>query len=189
MGVERLHTHLNQLRLSEHETNSPAQRKQLRRGSSDTDSETPDSGPPSPRDPLDPHPRKTGVVSMVHPTPSGSNVKLKVRLSVHDSYAVVSPDKEVTRDMGYVNLRRSSVERIKNTNAFQIVPQDCDANALTFYVSQEKDLLDWMDSLNCSETPSPLLRRPYSPSRGPCRRPTRRWSAPVGTFMPAIEED
>jgi len=187
MGVERLHTDLNNLNLSDYEENAVViRRKRLQRLPSSPEMQISEEGTsftvvgtlP------DPHPKKTGVVSMVHPTPNGANIKLRVRLSVHNSYAVVSPDKEITRDMGYVNLRRSSVERIENTNAFQIVPKDCDANVLTFYVSQEKDLVDWLDTLRGNET-SNLLRRTRSPHCGT----TRRWSAPVGTFMPVIEED
>jgi len=187
MGVERLHTaELKNLRLPDCEgSTSFAHRRPLQRLASspafisetDTSECTLGALP-------HPHPKKTGVVSMMHPTSSGKNVKLRVRLSVHHSYAVVSPDKEVTRDLGYVNLRRSSVERIKNTNAFQIVPQDCDANTLTFYVNQENDLADWMDSLRGNDKTSHLLRRTHKP-QGP---PSRRWSAPVETFMPVIEE-
>ena len=184
MGIERYTTGLNNLNLSE-------RRRHLQRLPSSPEMTISEEGTSytSLGTLPDPHPKKTGVVSMVHPAPNGSTIKLRVRLTVHDSYAVVSPDKEITRDMGYVNLRRSSVERIENANAFQIVPKDCDANVLTFYVSQEKDLVDWLDllqgKLQANDT-SKVLRRTRSPQHSGS---TRRWSAPVGTFMPVIEED
>lgn len=128
-----------------------------------------------------PGPKKTGVVSMLQPV-GDAHIKLRVRLSVHESYAVVAPDKDMCRDMGYVNLRHSTVQRIHNTNAFQIVPQDCDANVLTFY-TQDSDVEDWLKSLQTSNRST--LRRPSRPSTGP----KRRWSAPGGCFMPSVTEE
>lgn len=119
-------------------------------------------------------PRKSGAVFLLNRT-GGRARKVPVVLSLYcgsfDRYAVVSQDRLMCKDCGYINLRHSAVSRLDSSNnnnsddlSFQIVPTKCDGQSLVFSVRHRRDLDDWLTALTpedgeCSP-PAPVLRRP-----------------------------
>ena len=100
-------------------------------------------------------PRKAGAVYMIQ-----GRRKVRVRLSVHhkhfEQYVVVSQERLLCKDCGFINLRNCTIKE-NGENCFQILPKDCDGNILTFAVSTPQEVKDWLQVLNMgrSERGSP----------------------------------
>ena len=97
--------------------------------------------------------------------------KLRVRLTLHHSYCerfvVVSQDKVLCKDWGYINLGNCTV-RETGDNGFQILPRDGDGDTLTFAVPSQQEVKDWVQVLNMSrpQGASPL-RLALTPNPSP----------------------
>ena len=135
-------------------------------------------------------PRKAGTVFMFE-----GRRKIRVRLSVHynhfERFAVVSQDKVLCKDCGYINLRNCTV-RETGDNSFQIIPRDCDGNMLTFTVPSSQEVKEWLQALNIGRPQggSPL-RSARMPKQGPQtltqkKRVNKRRQP---TLLPALEEE
>ena len=120
-------------------------------------------------------PCKSGAVFLRHPQTGGRSRRVPVVLSLYcgtfDRYAVVSQDRLMCKDCGYINLRHSAVSRLDSSNnssneelSFQIIPTKCDGQSVVFSVRHRRDLDDWLEALTPDESeyspPAPVLRRP-----------------------------
>ena len=121
-------------------------------------------------------PCKSGSVFLRYPQTGGRSRRVPVVLSLYcgtfDRYAVVSQDRLMCKDCGYINLRHSAVSRLDSSNnsssneelSFQIIPTKCDGQSVVFSVGHRRDLDDWLEALtpDASEysPPAPVLRRP-----------------------------
>lgn len=163
-------------------------------------------------------PKKSGPVSMVQ-TVKGRLLKNRVVLSVYqssyDRYAVVSQERIIVKDCGYINLKYCRVENVTMKgleNAFQIIPRKCEGNVLTLSVSNSQELEEWINVLKSDSCDQTSPRNSFSldflssspPSRGPLdilnmvnsqtnsgiAIPQRRRTAsiPNNPSMPALEE-
>ena len=110
-------------------------------------------------------PRKAGSVFLFQ-----GRRKLRVRLSVHynhfERFAVVSQDKILCKDCGYINLRNCTI-RESGDNSFQILPRDCDGNVLTFTVPSSLEAKDWLKALNMGRQGGSPLRSSLMQKQGP----------------------
>ena len=119
-------------------------------------------------------PRKSGSVFLLNRA-GGRSRKVPVVLSLYcgsfDRYAVVSQDRLMCKDCGFINLRHSAVSRLTSGNnnnsdelSFQIIPTKCDGQSLVFSVRHRRDLDDWLTALTPDDSeytpPAPVLRRP-----------------------------
>lgn len=150
-------------------------------------------------------PSKMGPVWLVQPGPGGRPRKTRVRLSVYNSnfdrYAVVSQEKLICKDCGYINLKNATIREVETNSSclnrlntqpegvktgqcsFQIVPKHCDGNVLTFLVSSKAELSDWLKAMDNSTQESSLgLKDSLSPRKPLSPRSPR-------PAMPILEEE
>ena len=134
-------------------------------------------------------PRKAGAVYMLQ-----GRRKVRVRLSVHynhfERFAVVSQEKIICKDCGFINLRNCIV-RENGENCFQILPKDCDGNVLTFTVPSSQEVKDWLQALNMGRPQGGSPLRSVLPSKGShVLSPKRRISQKrQPTLLPAVAEE
>ena len=87
--------------------------------------------------------------------------KLPVVLSVYctpfDKYAVISQERVMCKDCGYVNLKTSHV-RTGVGCSFQISTYDGEKQPLVFYTASEEELAKWVSVLEpCTDASQPIM--------------------------------
>lgn len=141
------------------------------------------SGTPLLSQGMDAHPKKSGAVYMTQ-SMAGRSRKVRVILSVYsnsyDSYVVVSQDKLLCKDSGYINLRNCTVQ--KDNNTLQIVPQNGEGQTLSFTVSDCKELDSWLQTLRAIEE---AINNP-EPGEGQVKRVKRRPLGQLPQRCPSI---
>ena len=129
-------------------------------------------------------PRKAGAVYMLQ-----GRRKVRVRLSVHynhfERFAVVSQEKIICKDYGFINLRNCTI-RENGDNCFQILPRDCDGNVLTFTVSSSQEVKDWLQALSMGRPQGGSPLRSGSQILLPKRRINQKR---LPTLLPALAEE
>lgn len=122
-------------------------------------------------------PQRSGAVLMTLP---GSKQQVRVVLSVYstnfDRYAVLSSDKALCKDCGYINLKTCGVRRMED-KSFQVLPRECHSAALTFTVSKPCEMEDWLSVFQC-----PVSECPTS-------SPKKSLALKDKALMPTLEED
>lgn len=135
-------------------------------------------------------PRKAGCVYMIQ-----GRRKVRVRLSVHsgqfDRFIIVSQDKVLCRDSGFINLRNCTV-REAGDKGFEILPRGCDGPPLRFVVTSSQEVNDWLQALNHSHNPLSPLRSALSPKhqqQSPLKARRRSGMQMPPPMLPALEEE
>ncbi len=139
-------------------------------------------------------PRKTGTVYILQGR-RRQRVRLSVYYSHFEKYAVVSQDKVLCKDSGYINLRHCIVRETAD-NSFQILPRDCDGNILTFTVSSSQEAKDWVQALGRGQQGESPLRPALLPRKGLSCQSLRRSHNSLNktekkqpSLLPALEEE
>lgn len=156
-----------------------------------------------------PHPLKEGRVRMVQQLGNKTitvHVTLKIYSNNYDTYAVISMDKALCKDLGYISLKNATIKRVasssstrdskENRHGFQITPEQrkLDLEPVTFYTSDSREVDQWMATVtenSRSQSPRGESRRPLLPlGQRPSRsRSGSNSSRPGSLLLPALEEE
>ncbi len=135
-------------------------------------------------------PIKCGALSALQTTKDGRAVRVRILLSVYTSnygrYAVLSQDKAVRRDCGFINLKNATVRTVDMPNGgsnsqhcVQILPRDADVQGVTFCAASAAEASQWLAVLQGCPT--------SSQNKAAGRR--RLASLSVTQNLPALEEE
>jgi len=151
------------------------------------------------------HPLKEGRVRMVQQLGGktlSTYVTLKIYSNNYDTYAVISMDKLMCKDFGYISLKNASVKRISPADSkenkkhgFQITAESrkLDLGPVTFYPAEPREVDQWISVVSentRSLSPRGDSRRPLLPlGQRPRSRSGSNSSRPGSLLLPALEEE
>ena len=136
-------------------------------------------------EPIHAHPVKSGPVFIQQRT-GGQTSKLRVILTVYttrfEHYAVISQERILCKDSGFINLKHCKAQKLNNNEgSFEISLKDGDLGSLTITPVHSSELKDWISAVNSESqksTPCRLL-----PGR------TRSLEIPRTPLMPTLAEE
>ena len=146
-------------------------------------------------------PSRRGSVWLLQP---GSRRRSKVILSIHysnfDCFLVVSQDKLMCKDCGYINLKSAKIKQLPQSPetklySFQLMPRQCDSNTLTFGLTSESELQEWVSALEDAVNYCPAQKTlNLSPRRKDSEKQTLNSRAETtrkrrSSQLPALEEE
>lgn len=103
----------------------------------------------------------SGYMNLVGPNGHSQGVQVKVYRTSVEHFAVIYPQKKVCRPLGVLNLKNTTIERMRD-EGFVVRQKGFDATvSVTFLVDNKKELDYWI--LACTARTSPLVHQSSLP--------------------------